>query len=116
MAANVYRLYGGDVIDNNRYLFSIVASEDNAAYVVPALHLESYGGYDSHRLRQILNNTKELPNTPDEWAALAKENIDRASMFSIDQYDTLEEAVKEERILADDLADEIKAKGEQIND
>jgi hypothetical protein len=112
MAANVYRLYGGDVIDNNRYLFSIVASEDTAAYVVPAVHLESYGGYNNQRLRQILDNTQELPNTPDEWAALVKENIDRASMFSIDQYDTIEEAIKQERILADDLAEEIKAKGE----
>lgn len=113
MSANVYRLYGGDVVDNNRYLFSIVASEDNAAYVVPSLHLESYGGYNNQRLLQIVQSTQELPNTKDEWAALLKENIDRASMFSIDQYDTLEEAIREEQTLADDLAEEIRA-GEEI--
>jgi hypothetical protein len=60
-----------------------------------------------------VESTQELPNTADEWAALAKENIDRASMFSIDQYDTLEEAIREEQILADDLAEEIRA-GEEI--
>lgn len=110
MPANVYRLYGGDVIDDSRYLFSIVASEDNASYVVPSAHLESYGGYNKKRLQQIIETTEELPNTPDGWAILAKENIGRASMFSIDQYDTLEEAIAAEITLADDLADEIKAK------
>jgi hypothetical protein len=110
MPANVYRLYGGDVVDNNRYLFSIVASEDTATYIVPALHLESYGGYNKKRLQQIIETTEELPNTPDGWALLAKENIDRASMFSTDQYDSLEEAVAAEINLSDDLADDIKAK------
>lgn len=110
MAANVYRLYGGETIDNSRYLFSIVASEDNAAYVVPALHLASYGTYNKNRLEQIIATAEELPTTPDGWAVLAKENIDRASMFSIDQYDTLEEAVASELSLADDLADGIKGK------
>jgi hypothetical protein len=112
MSANVYRLYGGDVVDNNRYLFSIVASEDSAAYVVPALHLESYGDYNKKRLEKIVATTEELPTTPDGWALLAKENIDRASMFSTDQYDSLEEAIAAEVNLSDDLADEIKAKGD----
>jgi hypothetical protein len=112
MPANVYRLYGGDVVDNNRYLFSIVASEDTAAYVVPALHLERYGNYNKKRLQQIIETTEELPTTPQGWALLAKENIDRASMFSTDQYDNLEEALVAELNMSDDLADEIKAKGD----
>jgi hypothetical protein len=111
MPANVYRLYSGDVIDNNRYLFSIVASEYNAAYVVPSLHLESYGGFNKGRLIQIIRTTKELPETPEGWAILAKENIDRASMYPVDQYDTMEEALEAERELAEDLVDaKLKAK------
>jgi hypothetical protein len=105
MPANVYRLYSGEVIDNNRYLFSIIASEYNAAYVVPALHSDSYGDFNKGRLIQIISTTKELPETPDGWASLAKENISRASMFPVDQYDSMEEALDAELFLANDLAD-----------
>jgi hypothetical protein len=92
MSANLYRLYSGEPSDEN-YEFSIIATDNNARYVVPMDDIEtkSIFNYDRIADRVMLADKETLPTTPDDWANFAAYNAGYNSFLQFIETSQLEE-------------------------
>lgn len=108
MAAQVYRFYSGDVVRDMDYVFSIVASEKEARYVIADDRLVDLYPFDQDRIRAIVLSTEEanLPTTPEGWALLAAYNIDRLALHPVEGLiaEDIDELVEDEKEYADSMA------------
>ncbi len=86
MTAQVYRMYRGDKAEDT-YVFSIVASEREARFVVPSTDLETQEVFNQERIRELMLGVEPdaLPKTPEEWAILAAYNAGRSmNLFPVE--------------------------------
>ena len=107
MAINVYRVYNVNNVfsEDAAHLFSIVTTENSAAYAVPQNpDITEFEGFDDKRIELFLSREKQPPTTPEEWALLASQNMSMLDVvpFTDAVYETLEEAIAEEGYSAED--------------
>jgi hypothetical protein len=101
MAINVYRVYNVDNVfpENAAHLFSIVTTENSAAYATPQNpDITDFEGFDEKRIELFLSREEQPPTTPEEWALLASQNMSMLNVVPLTDavYETLEEAIAEE--------------------
>jgi hypothetical protein len=107
MAINVYRVYNVNNVfsEDAAHLFSIVTTENSAAYAVPQNpDITEFEGFDDKRIELFLSREKQPPTTPEEWALLASQNMSMLDVVPLTDavYETLEEAIAEEGYSAED--------------
>ena len=107
MAINVYRVYNVDNVfpENAAHLFSIVTTENSAAYATPQNpDITDFEGFDEKRIELFLSREEQPPTTPEEWALLASQNMSMLNVVPLTDavYETLEEAIAEEGYSAED--------------
>ena len=108
MTAQVYRFYSGDIVGDMDYVFSIVANEKEARYVIADDRLQDLYAFDQDRIRSIVSFTEEanIPTTPEGWALLAAYNIDRLALHPVDGMisDHIDDLIEDEQEYADTMA------------
>lgn len=107
MAINVYRVYNVDNVfsEDAAHLFSIVTTENSAAYAVPQNpDITEFEGFNDKRIEFFLSREEQPPTTPEEWALLASQNMSMLSIVPLTDavYENLEEAIAEEGYSAED--------------
>ena len=107
MALNVYRVYYLDNAfpEERAHLFSIVTTEDSAAYAVPLDEkIEDFKDYNEDRIKEIVDNVDKKPTTPEDWAYLVSKNMSHLDVIKVDDFDyeTPEEAILQESYRAED--------------
>jgi hypothetical protein len=107
MTAQVYRFYNDGGRDDLNYQFSIVASEDEASYVVPIGRPDLSSVFNQERVsnhaNDLLRNNEPLPDNSLDWALLLAYNINRA-LFPIDGETSfsIDALIEDEQKYADD--------------
>jgi hypothetical protein len=87
MTSQVFRFYRNGERDEWNYNFSIVASDEEAKYVVPIGKPDLANVFNQERvsdhIRGLINNNEPLPDNPLDWALLLAYNINNG-LFPID--------------------------------
>lgn len=110
MALEVYRVYPAVNVLPERaaHLFSIVTTENSAAYATPNLadpKLNEFVDFDEDRIKIALSMEEEgEPKTALDWALMASQNMSAFSVVKVENidYETVEEAITEESYLSED--------------
>jgi hypothetical protein len=107
MAINVYRVYNVNNVfsEDAAHLFSIVTTENSAAYAVPQNpDITEFESFDEKRIEFFLSREEQPPTTPEEWALLASQNMSMLDVVPLTDavYENLEEAIAEEGYSAED--------------
>ena len=107
MTINVYRVYGVRNVlpENAAHLFSIVTTENSAAYATPQdAKITAFESFDDKRIEFFLSIEEQPPTTPLGWALVASQNMSKLDVIPIPDttYETVEEAIAEEGYLAED--------------
>lgn len=106
MAIKVYRVYHADnaLPSNVGHLFSIIADNDRASYAVPADEkITDFAGINQDRIDTFAALEKTKPNSPDDWALVASQNMSMLDVIPSDvEYKTFEDAIEEESEKATD--------------
>lgn len=109
MTAQVYRFYSGDVVRDMDYVFSIVANEKEARYVVADDRLDELYPFDQNRIRELVLTTEkdQIPNTPEGWALLAAYNIDTFALHPVEGLtaENIDDLVEDEKEYATAMAE-----------
>jgi hypothetical protein len=105
MTAQVYRFYSGEVIRDMDYIFSIVANEKEAHYVIAEGRMDSFSAFNQDRIQGLTLTTPadQIPTTSEGWALLAAYNIDRIALHPIEgeTAEEIEDLIKDEQTYAD---------------
>jgi hypothetical protein len=108
MTAQLYRLYN-EVARDSSYVFSVVASESEARYVVAVENLEIKAIFNQSRLDEQINAVVDeegtLPSTSDGWAAFALYNTGNLVVVPVPELesDDTDVLLQEEQSTADYL-------------
>jgi len=107
MTINVYRAYSLDnpFPEEKAHLFSIVTTENSAAYAIPSSpEIVDFEGLNDERIQMLLENTDSKPTTPLDWALLASQNMSQLDVIPVEDvdYETPEEAILSESNRAED--------------
>jgi len=75
MTAQLYRMYHGEKAEDT-YVFSVVASNTDARYVVPTRDEELNSVFNQERINELIMRADEenIPKDPDGWALVATYN------------------------------------------
>jgi hypothetical protein len=105
VTAQVYRFYSGDVIRDMDYMFSIVANEKQAQYVVAEGRKEAFSAFDKDRIQGLTLSRpeEEIPTTPEGWALLAAYNINGIALHPIEgeTAEEIDDLIADEQTYAD---------------
>lgn len=75
MTTKLYRMYHGEKADDN-YVFSVIASNNEARYVIPENDVETSKFFNSERIRDLIAGAgkENIPSDPEGWALIATYN------------------------------------------
>lgn len=106
MTTQIYRAYRDDTVSDRTYVFSVIASNEEAVYVVAGDDLDNRLVFNEERLELLASSIEEeAPSTPEEWALLASYNIGTLSLMPHEAPSELEvaELVEDEQEYADEV-------------
>lgn len=79
MTSQVYRFYNSNGTNEWNYEFSIVASEEEARFVIPFGRPDYDAVYNQDRItnhiKNLIRDGEPLPTSPEDWALLSAYNI-----------------------------------------